>query len=84
MPFRVSYHPEAKKQLEKIEPQKVRRQVLRKIDGLKKNPKPAVAKKLSGRDDEFRLRQGEHRIVYALQGSEIVILKIGHRREVYR
>ena len=84
MPLSLAFHPGAIKQLEKIEPEKVRSQIKRQIDDLKRNPKPRGATKLAGPSDSFRLRQGEHRVVYALRESEIIILKIGHGREVYR
>jgi len=30
-----------------------------------------------------KLRVGDYRIIYRVQGKEVVILKIGHRRDVY-
>ena len=55
------------------------------IDALAAEPRPHGAAKLAGRDD-FRIRVGDYRIVYAADDSERVILvaRIAHRREVYR
>jgi mRNA interferase RelE/StbE len=41
--------------------------------------------KLAGRDD-FRIRIGDHRIVYAVDDGhrQITVARITHRREVYR
>lgn len=41
--------------------------------------------KLAGRDD-FRIRVGDYRIVYAVDEAEdlVLIAKIAHRRDVYR
>jgi mRNA interferase RelE/StbE len=41
--------------------------------------------KLAGRDD-FRIRVGDYRIVYAVdEGEELVLIaRIAHRRDVYR
>ena len=83
-PFRVTYHPGARKQLDKIEPRKIRGQIARRIDALENNPMPDNAKKLSQPQGAFRLRQGEYRIIYQVRESQIVILQIGHRRDVYR
>lgn len=83
-PFHVTYHLSARKQLDGIEPRKVREQIERRIVALKNNPMPEGAKKLSRPQDAFRVRQGEHRIIYQVQESQIIILRIGHRREVYR
>jgi mRNA interferase RelE/StbE len=41
--------------------------------------------KLAGRDD-FRIRVGDYRIVYAVDDAEHIVLiaRIAHRRDVYR
>ena len=50
-----------------------------------KQPRPPGAEKLSGHD-LFRVRQGNYRILYEVADSELTVLviKIGHRRDVYR
>ena len=49
------------------------------------NPIPPKAKKLSGRDG-YRIRVGDYRIIYEIQKNLLVVLviDIGHRRELYR
>ncbi len=55
------------------------------IDGLATDPRPHGAVKLAGRDD-FRIRVGDYRIVYAVDDAErlVLVARIAHRREVYR
>jgi mRNA interferase RelE/StbE len=55
------------------------------IDGLGINPRPTGSVKLAGRDD-FRIRVGDYRIVYAVDDAEdfVLIARIAHRRDVYR
>ena len=55
------------------------------VDGLAINPRPVGAVKLAGRDD-FRIRVGDYRIVYAIDDDDRIVLiaRIAHRREVYR
>jgi mRNA interferase RelE/StbE len=55
------------------------------IDALAADPRPAGAVKLAGRDD-FRIRVGDYRIVYAVDDDELLVIvaRIAHRREVYR
>ena len=66
-------------------PVKELRRVARKIADLAKAPRPTGCRKLSG-GNEYRLRQGDYRIVYAVddQRQLVEVVKIGHRREVYR
>ncbi len=56
------------------------------VYGLVDTPLPVNSRKLSGRDDEYRIRVGDYRIVYAVDDeAELVeILRVAHRREVYR
>jgi mRNA interferase RelE/StbE len=48
-------------------------------------PRPAGSEKLSG-EEKYRIRQGDYRILYLIEDarSTVTIVKIGHRREVYR
>ncbi len=56
-------------------------EVLRKLE---RNPLANV-RKLSGADlGEFRLRLGDWRILFDLDGNDVVILRVGHRKDIYR
>ncbi len=56
------------------------------IDGLITEPRPSGCKKLVGADDLWRVRVGDWRIVYAIRDRELLVLvvRVAHRREVYR
>lgn len=55
------------------------------IQSLADNPRPVNSKKLSG-SEKYRFRCGVYRILYEIQDSLLVVcvVKVGHRREVYR
>ena len=76
----------AAKEVEAIEPPKVRRQVVRRIRRLSENPRPPGCEKLGGLENRYRVRQGDYRIVYSVadQVLTVVVVKVGHRRDVYR
>ena len=59
--------------------------VTNKIRALSKNPRPPGSEKLSDRE-QFRIRQGDYRIVYEIDDQQriIHIIKIGNRKEVCR
>jgi mRNA interferase RelE/StbE len=63
----------------------MRERIQAAIDGLATDPRPPGAAKLAGRDD-YRIRVGDYRIVYAVDdGAETVLVaRIARRREVYR
>ena len=50
------------------------------------DPFPRGSRRLSGYDDVFRVRTGRYRILYSVSERRlvIVVLKVGHRRDVYR
>ncbi len=74
----------AAKELEKLPP-KVRRRVASQIDALGTTPRPPGVEKLSGQE-KYRIRQGDYRVLYAIDddAQTVTVVKIGHRRDVYR
>lgn len=56
-----------------------------KIRGLENSPRPPGCRKLAAAD-KYRLRQGDLRIVYSIDDDEriVIVVKIGHRKDVYR
>jgi len=75
----------AEKQLEGL-PREEQRRVARAIVALADQPKPRGSRKLTGYDDVFRIRVGRYRVLYSISDRKliIIILKLGHRRDVYR
>lgn len=67
-------------------PRADQRRVAARIDALAENPRPPGVEKLEGADDLYRVRAGDHRIVYRIEDKRLLVLviRIGHRREVYR
>ena len=74
----------AAKELEAI-PLKDRRRIVTRIEGLRTEPRPPGCEKLSG-DDKYRIRQGNHRILYEIQDQALIVtvVRVGDRRDVYR
>ncbi len=76
--------PSAIKELEAL-PTKDRRKIITRIEGLASEPRPHACEKLSGLD-QYRVRQGDYRVVYSVDDDVKVVLvvKVGRRRDVYR
>jgi mRNA interferase RelE/StbE len=74
----------AEKEMGKL-PTTVHHRLSQRILSLEENPRPRGARKLSGKE-EYRLRIGAYRILYAIDDIErvVTIVAVGHRREVYR
>lgn len=85
MAYRIAFTPAARKQFEKL-PAVARRRVAEAVDRLGENPRPAGVVKLAGDGSIYRVRSGDYRIVYHIEDDKlfVLVIKIGHRREVYR
>jgi len=59
--------------------------ILRRIKALSENPRPSGCEKLTGQE-RYRVRQGRYRIVYSIEAEVLTvwIVKVGHRKDVYR
>lgn len=83
--YRIVFAPRADRDFRALTPD-VQRRLRPRIDALARNPRPRGVTTLSGGKGLLRLRVGDYRIIYQVQGHTltILILKIGHRREIYR
>jgi len=81
---RLLIKPAAAKELEAI-PRKDRLRLVTRLKQLSSDPRPPGCEKLSGHD-LYRIRQGNYRILYSIEDDALMILviRIGHRREVFR
>lgn len=84
-PYSVEISGTAEKQLRALDDED-RERVVRALGALAHEPYPVGARKLSGYADVFRIRVGVYRVLYAVEDGRLVvlILKIGHRKDVQR
>ena len=83
--YKIEWKQSAKKELKKLDKQIIPR-ILQAVENLAENPYSSGSKKLIGSDSIYRIRVGDYRIVYNIKSSVLVIeiIKVGHRREIYR
>ena len=84
--YSVCIKTSAAKELEAVEPRAVRARIVSRIQSLNSAPRPPGSQKLAGSEERYRIRQGAYRIVYSVDDEAriVEVVKIGHRREVYR
>ncbi|PSR17383.1 type II toxin-antitoxin system mRNA interferase toxin, RelE/StbE family [filamentous cyanobacterium CCP3] len=85
MTYRIEFAKPAAKQFKTI-PLQEQQRLKPKIDALANEPRPSGMVKLAGEDDLYRIRVGNYRVIYAIEDDRLLVLvvKVGHRREVYR
>ena len=84
--YSVFIKPSAAKEIEAVGQKDDRQRIVTRIRSLARDPRPFGSENLSGRADLYRLRVGRYRIVYSVGDAELVVLivRVGHRKNVYR
>lgn len=84
MTYQVVLSPSATRQLRKFDPD-VRRRIQAVLELLAENPWPPAATRLVGGAGEWRVRTGDYRVIYEIHEGRllVLVLRMGHRREVY-
>ncbi len=84
--YRVFIKSSAAREIDAIGAKKDRQRIVARIVALADEPRPVGYEKLAGTEGRFRIRQGQFRVVYAIDDASrtVQIVKVGHRREVYR
>ncbi|HEV2613586.1 MAG TPA: type II toxin-antitoxin system RelE/ParE family toxin [Gammaproteobacteria bacterium] len=82
--YQINIEKTAAKSLQKI-PKSDQAKIINAIQPLAHNPRPSGCKKLVGRDG-WRIRIGNYRVIYEINDGQlrILIIEIGHRKEIYR
>jgi mRNA interferase RelE/StbE len=85
MTWRVELDAGARKDLRAIRDARLRGRILRALQKLEAEPRPADAKRLAGHARLWRLRVGDWRIAYAIRDEMVLVLvvAVGTRGEIY-
>ncbi len=84
MAYTVRLKPRAERDLDRL-PLDVARRIWRRLIALEDEPRPLGISKLEG-SDAYRIRIGDYRVVYLISDSDrlVEVVRVAHRREVYR
>jgi len=80
--FKAEWTEKALDELNKLEPT-ISSRIIKKIDELLSDPYSLNIKRLKG-IEAFRLRVGDYRVLFEVNNNIILILKVGHRRNIYK
>lgn len=84
--YRLRIKASAAKEIDAIGTKRDRQRIVGRVRSLAANPRPVGCEKLAGTASLFRIHQGQYRVIYTIDEAErtVQIVKVGHRREVYR
>ena len=85
MSYHIEFVKQAAKQFKALPTQEQKR-IQPKIDTLATEPRPEGVVKLKGEENLYRIRVGDYRVIYNVQDDRLLVLvvKVGHRGDVYR
>jgi len=81
--YSLIYTRRAIKDIRKLE-RKIKKHLGKTLLRYSEDPLKHASKLTDSRLGTYRFRIGEYRVIFDLQGSDIVVLRIGHRRDIYR
>jgi mRNA interferase RelE/StbE len=84
--YSITIKRTSSKELQAVPEKDTLMRLIEKIKSLAMDPRPQGAEKLAGRSNLYRIRQGRYRVPFSVddQTRVVDVIKVGHRRDVYR
>ncbi|MCH8259598.1 MAG: type II toxin-antitoxin system RelE/ParE family toxin [Planctomycetes bacterium] len=81
----ITFKPSADRELRRL-PIEVQKRIVRAVELLARDPRPAGVVKMAGDENLWRIRMGTYRIVYEIHDNRLIVLvlRVGHRKNIYR
>lgn len=83
MKFRLVYTNRAAKDIAGLDPQ-VRKRIKETLERYSESPTEYARKMVDSILGSYRFRIGDYRVIFDLENNDIVVLRVGHRRDIYR
>jgi len=81
--YKLVFTRRAERDVGKLDP-KIKDRIGKTLPRFTEDPIQHAEKLADSRLGSFRFRIGDYRVVFDIEGDEIVVLRVGHRREIYR
>lgn len=82
MEYEIEFKPKAIKDLDSLQPD-IARRIVEEVGRLVQNLEGDV-KRLTNFTPEYRLRVGDYRVLFEVEGNRVIVYRVRHRRDVYR
>jgi len=83
MSYKLVYTRRAEKDIRKLD-LSVKHQISKALLKLQDNPLEHSEKLTNPEIGTYRFRTGDYRVVFDIEGKDIVVLRVGHRKEIYK
>jgi len=81
--YTLTYTKRAVKDIQSLD-QLARKRLGKKLIALSKNPIKLFKKLINPDLGTYRYRIGDYRVIFDIVDEKIIILRVGHRKEIYR
>ena len=81
MRYTVVFMPKAERDMDSLSPD-VARRILMKVHAMRDDMAGDI-KRLTNMTPSCRLRVGDYRVLFELEGDRIIVYRVRHRREAY-
>jgi len=83
--YNYIFKPQALKDLKKL-PKNIQKRIIKKLDFYCStvNPLTFADSLIDFEIGQYRFRIGDYRVIFDLEDKTIIILTLGHRREIYK
>ena len=83
MKYGLTYTQKAVKDIRKLGP-KIKERIGKTLLRYAGDPLKHAENLTESRLGKYRFRIGDYRVIFDLEGEEIVVLRVGHRKDIYR
>ena len=83
MKYTLVYTHRAVKDIQKLEP-KIKKRIGEVLLKHKEDPLKYAKKLTDHKFGTYRFRIGDYRVIFDIEDNEIVVLRVGHRKFIYR
>jgi mRNA interferase RelE/StbE len=83
MNYKIVFTKRAMKDISKLEPE-IKEKLGDALRRYGKDPLNYARKMIDPSLGSYRFRIGDYRVIFDIEGDEIIVLRVGHRKEIYR
>ena len=83
MTYEIAFTNRAVKELEKLD-QKIKSRIIDNLKANRTDPLTHAIKLTNSKIGTYRFKIGDYRVVFDLDDKTIVVLRIGHRKSIYK
>jgi len=83
MNYKLTYTPRAERDIKKLD-HTAKNRIGKALLKLQANPLLYSDKLSDPSIGTYRFRIGDYRVIFDIEGNDIIVLRIGHRKEIYK